>query len=232
MAPDDPVWPDVVLDAVGAVLLDMDGTLVTSQHVTDRAWTAWARKRGKDAAVVMPYSLGRPTFAVMRAMAPELDDTAFREDLDEFHDYEVADVEGVLAADGAARLVAALRDAHVPHALVTSASRPVVTARMASSGLPTPDVVVSADDISRGKPDPQGFRLAAERLGVPPVRCVVVEDARSGVEAGHAAGCRVVAVGPNAACLGADAAALSLADVSLEVSGPRAALRINAAGST
>ncbi|WP_414171650.1 HAD family hydrolase [Clavibacter tessellarius] len=97
---------------------------------------------------------------------------------------------------GARDLVAALPAAS--HALVTSAGPALARARLAGAGIRVPDVVVSADDVTAGKPDPSGYLLAAERLGVDPSDAIVYEDAEAGIRAGLAAGMRVVVVGDHA----------------------------------
>ena len=81
-----------------------------------------------------------------------------------------------------------------PIAIVTSGPTRLAEARLRAAGLPRPEVLVSADSVSRGKPDPEPYLLAAQRLGVAPSRCTVFEDAPAGVRAGHAAGMRVVAL--------------------------------------
>jgi beta-phosphoglucomutase-like phosphatase (HAD superfamily) len=94
---------------------------------------------------------------------------------------------------GAAELVAEVEAAGLPYALVTSSQRRFVDAVLSRIGLRFP-VVVSANDVTRGKPDPEPYLLAARRLGADPGRCVVLEDSITGVTAAEAAGCLVVAV--------------------------------------
>lgn len=180
---------------VGAVLLDMDGTLVDSEAVSDRCWTAWCRQRDKDLDHLLTLSRGRQVLETMRVVAPELDEGDLAVDAETFLRHELEDTSGIVATPGAAALLDRLAQLRVPHALVTSAARPVATARMTAAGLTLPAVAVCAEDVSRGKPAPDGYRRAAESLGVPSRRCVVVEDALSGVEAGQAAGARVIGIG-------------------------------------
>ncbi|MES2171377.1 MAG: HAD-IA family hydrolase, partial [Actinomycetota bacterium] len=80
-------------------------------------------------------------------------------------------------------------------ALVTSAPAPLARARMEAAGLPMPAVLVTAEDVTAGKPDPECYRFAASRLGVDPADCIVFEDAEAGIQAGLAAGATVVVVG-------------------------------------
>ena len=100
---------------------------------------------------------------------------------------------GVTVMPGAAGLVAEVAAAGLPYALVTSSQRRFVDAVLARTGLRFP-VVVCGSDVRRGKPDPEPYLLAARRLGVPPGRCLALEDSITGVRAAEAAGCVVVAV--------------------------------------
>jgi HAD superfamily hydrolase (TIGR01509 family) len=97
------------------------------------------------------------------------------------------DLGDVVAAPGAPALVAALGHWHLPWAVVTSADRRLAKARLRVAGIEAP-VLVTADDVANGKPDPEGYLLAARRLGVEPSRCLVVEDSEPGLAAGRAAG--------------------------------------------
>ena len=173
-----------------AVLLDLDGTLVDSAASVDRQWRRWAALHGLDPDVVAPAVHGRRGVEIIRHFAPQLD--AERELRERLIPWEASDVEGNAAIPGAASLVAALPGDQ--WAVVTSGPPPVALARLRSVGLPVPHVLVSAEDVSRGKPDPEGYLLAARRLGATPEGCVVVEDAPVGVAAARAAGMRVVAV--------------------------------------
>ena len=100
---------------------------------------------------------------------------------------------GVTIMPGAAELVAEVEAAGLPYALVTSSQRRLVDAVLARTGLRFP-VVVCANDVTYGKPDPESYLLAAKRLGAEPGRCLVLEDSITGVTAAEAAGCQVVAV--------------------------------------
>jgi HAD superfamily hydrolase (TIGR01509 family) len=102
--------------------------------------------------------------------------------------------DGVPVMPGASELLDALRDEGVPVALVTSSLRPIADAVLKSVGRERFDLVVTADDVTRTKPDPEPYLTAARRLGAEPVRCVVLEDSPNGVAAATAAGCAVVAV--------------------------------------
>jgi sugar-phosphatase len=98
-------------------------------------------------------------------------------------------------------------------AVVTSGIRAVATLRITHTGLPVPDILICADDIQRGKPDPEGYLLAARRLGVSPTECIVVEDAPAGVQAAAAAGMRSIAVASTYDCRALSAATVCVASI-------------------
>ncbi len=171
-----------------AVLFDMDGTLVDSTCVVERAWGWWAKRHDIPLEAVLSFSHGRPTIATMEHFLPGRDHAL---ELEEMDHYEDTALEGIVAVPGAMQVVRALQK-H-PWAIVTSAWRTVAQARVAAAGLPIPKVIVPADEIRNGKPDPEGFLRGAELLGVPPEACLVFEDTHPGIEAGMKAGMQVVA---------------------------------------
>jgi mannitol-1-/sugar-/sorbitol-6-phosphatase len=105
---------------------------------------------------------------------------------------EIADVDGVVQLPGVPDLLAGLPDGS--WAIVTSCSRPLADARRHAAGLAEPAALVTFDDVTHGKPAPDCFLLGAQRLGVDPADCLVVEDAPAGLAAGRAAGCTTLAV--------------------------------------
>jgi sugar-phosphatase len=172
-----------------AVLSDLDGVLVDSGAAVDRAWTAWARSRGVDPAVLAGLTHGVPSAQVIAMVAPGLDVAAESASVERA---QVEDVDGVVALPGAAELLAGA--AGVPLAVVTSCTDALAAARLRAAALPTPDVLVTADAVGAGKPDPEGYLRAAAALGVDPARAVVFEDAPAGIAAGRAAGATVVGI--------------------------------------
>lgn len=167
----------------------MDGTLVDSTECVERHWTAWAARHGLDATAILSRSHGRQTLDTIREFAPDL---ATQEELDWFYRLERTDCEGIRAVSGAAEILAALP---APNwAVVTSASRKLAAARLRHCQLPTPTVLVSAEDVSRGKPDPEGYLLAARQLGFPPAECLVIEDTPAGIDAARSAGMSVLGI--------------------------------------
>ncbi len=199
-----------------AILFDLDGVLVDSRECIELIWHAWAGERGLDPAEFLRVAHGRRIAETLRLVAPQLDAAAEAAVLDAMEEVETR---GLRAAPGAAALLRQLSEAQ--RAIVTSGSRPVATLRLRTAGLPIPGVFVTAGDVQRGKPDPEGYLLAARRLGVAPADCVVVEDSPPGVGAGKAAGMRVIAV-----LTTYPAVALSSADVRL---GALADLRVRPA---
>jgi mannitol-1-/sugar-/sorbitol-6-phosphatase len=174
---------------VAAILFDCDGVLVDSAASVERAWRGWATVGGLDADDVMAIAHGRRTEDTLRELG-FTDDLAA--EVDRVEGAEIADTSDVTAFAGAAGALAALPPE--AWAVVTSGTRGLATARLAAAGLPLPGVLVTADDVAAGKPDPQGYLDAARRLGVPPADCLVVEDAPAGVQAALAAGMRVLAL--------------------------------------
>ncbi len=106
---------------------------------------------------------------------------------------EIEDVAGVAEIPGAIAFLAALPPGR--WAIVTSASRALAASRLAAAGLPLPALMITGDDVERGKPAPDCFLLAAQRLGVPIDSCLVFEDARAGIAAAEAAGAPVLVIG-------------------------------------
>jgi len=171
------------------LLCDLDGVLVDSTAAIARVYRAWACEHGLGAQLVIETAQGRPSREVVRICAPDLDAAAESERIEAAH---VADQEGVAVIAGAVELLASTPPDRL--AVVTSCSDALAAARLRAAGLAVPRVLVTADAVARGKPDPEGYLLAASRLGAQPARCVVLEDAPAGVVAGRAAGMRVIGV--------------------------------------
>jgi HAD superfamily hydrolase (TIGR01509 family) len=184
----------VDLSDVQAVLLDMDGTLVDSDAAVERAWVAWCARYGVDTAAALAVAHGRPAGGTIRELRPDLDDAEVAAGASYQLDLQYDDLVDVVPVKGMAELFAALDRLALPWAVVTSADRRLAAARLGAVGVPPVPVLVTAEDISAGKPDPEGYLRAAELLGVDPAACLVVEDAGAGIAAGRAAGARVAAL--------------------------------------
>ena len=173
-----------------ALLLDMDGTLVHSTTEVETVWRLWCQSHRLDPEPVLAMCHGVRSREVIRALAPQLDlarEVALLDELEIQH----AGVAEPIA--GARTLLAAL--AQDRWALVTSASQRVARHRLASAGLPLPRLLIGAEDVVRGKPDPEPYLLAARQLGLAPADCLVFEDAPAGIRSALQAGCQVVQIG-------------------------------------
>jgi len=170
-----------------AILSDLDGVLVDSHASIMRAWRWWGAAHGVAAEAIESVQQGRPSGEVIAALAPGLDAGAESRAIDL---RQAGDTDGVIALPGAHELLAG-RDSV---AIVTSCTVPLATARLRAAGLEVPAVLVTPERLSRGKPDPEGYLLAARELGVAPAECVVLEDAPAGIHAGRAAGMHVVGI--------------------------------------
>lgn len=173
------------------VLFDMDGVLVDSGSSIREGVTAWSRERGLDPATVLEHAHGRTDHDLVRIVAPHLDPAV---EAERIQAQEIAHDTTVRAMPGAADLLAQMRSRGRSWAVVTSAGRALALSRLSTLGLSVPRALVTADDVKTGKPDPGPYLLGAERAGVEPSVCVVVEDSPNGVAAGLAAGMPVVAV--------------------------------------
>jgi sugar-phosphatase len=167
----------------------MDGVLVDSRAVVERTCRRWAALRDVDPDALLRIAHGRRTRDTVRLVAPHL---SVAEEVAWLDAAEDEDLEGIVPVAGARELVESLPTAR--WAIVTSAGPRLARRRLERAGVPVPSVLVSSKDIVHGKPAPDGYTLAAQRLGVCPASCVVFEDALPGIAAGLAAGSAVVGV--------------------------------------
>ncbi|MCP2020615.1 HAD-IA family hydrolase [Pseudomonas laurylsulfatiphila] len=167
-----------------AFLFDMDGTVLTSIAAAERVWTTWAVRHGVDVESFLPTIHGARAIDTIRRLGlPGVDAEAEAAWITKA---EIDDVDGVFEVAGAAKFLRSLPARQ--WAIVTSAPRELALRRMAAAGIPEPAVMITAEDVTAGKPDPAGYRLAARRLGVEPGQCLVFEDATVGMLAAEAAG--------------------------------------------
>jgi len=174
---------------VKGILFDMDGVLVSSIGAAVRNWRIWAKQYGVPNAEEYVVPHGRRAIDIVRMLRPDIDAA---EGLRVIEDLEVADVADLQVLPGVKTLLEGLPPER--WAIVTSAQRRLLLARLTAAGLPIPQRIISGEMVERGKPDPEPYRRGAELLGFRPDECLVVEDAPSGVGAGVAAGCRVLGV--------------------------------------
>jgi sugar-phosphatase len=173
-----------------AFLFDMDGTLLNSIAAAERVWSTWAERHGLDVAAFLTTIHGaRAIDTITRQALPGVDPEVEAQWITEA---EINDVEGIVAIPGAVAFLNRLPSDQ--WALVTSAPRELALRRLRAAGIAPPAVLVTAEDVAIGKPDPACYLLGAQRLGVPVQDCLVFEDASVGIRAGEAAGADVMVV--------------------------------------
>lgn len=181
---------------VDGLLLDCDGVLVDSHNAAAVAWNQWARRWAPGFDFHRDIEHGRRIRDVVAELISTPSDVAAA--TAELIQLEVDNAADVVPIPGARELLASIPAGR--WAVVTSGGRAIATARMASAGLAPAQVLVTGEDVDRGKPFPDPYLLAAERLGLPPERCAVFEDAPAGIAAARAAGVEtIVGVGAAAA---------------------------------
>jgi mannitol-1-/sugar-/sorbitol-6-phosphatase len=173
-----------------AFLFDMDGTILNSIVAAERVWTKWAQKHGLDVATFLPTIHGVRGFdTIARLGLPGVDPQA---ETDQICADEMVDLEGIVPIGGA---IAFLNSLPLNRwAIVTSAPKELALVRMAKAGIPRPEIMVTGEDVTEGKPNPRCFMLGAEKLGVDIADCLVFEDAPAGILAGEASGASVVVI--------------------------------------
>lgn len=173
-----------------AILVDMDGTILTSVAAAERAWTTWALRHGIEPGSFLSTIHGVQAVETIRRLGrPDLDPDR---EAAAVTSLEIADVQGIESIPGAIGFLDA-----VPAdrwAVVTSAPRALAVRRLGAAGFPLPAVLVTAEDVPRGKPAPDCFLLAASRLGASAADCLVFEDSAAGVASAEAAGATIVVV--------------------------------------
>jgi sugar-phosphatase len=170
------------------LLFDMDGVLVSSLGSVERSWSKWAEMRGVDKDLALRTTHGCRAIETIRKLRPDLDDQA---ELKVIEDIEVDDTEGLSILAGVARILDGLPEKY--WTVVTSATERLARVRMEHGGVPVPKLMVTSEMVVHGKPHPEPYLRGAALLELRPEDCVVIEDAASGANAGHAAGCKVLA---------------------------------------
>lgn len=204
---------------VVAILFDIDGTLVDSTPAVVRTWEAFADARSLDVEEMLRISHGRRTEDTLADLLPAAEVPAAAAELEALELDDLGDVVALPAVEAVLERLPADR-----WAAVTSGSRRLMRARLQAAGLPVPPVLIAAEDVEQGKPDPQGYLAAAKALGVDPARCLVVEDAPAGIAAGRASGATVLGVATShdpSALAAADAVVEDLSGISVSESGNR-----------
>lgn len=209
-----------------ALLFDLDGVLINSTPAVARVWRQWAIEHGFDPEEVVARAHGRPSLTTVREYLPNADHEKENREVER---REIEDIEGVVPLPGALDLLASLPEDR--WTIVTSCTRPLAEVRIKAAGLPVPKKMVTSNDITRGKPDPEPYVKGAGLLGYPIEKCVVFEDVPAGVQSGKSAKARVVAFTTTVAGLmlreaGADWILRGCADVRLSESGNELSLTL------
>lgn len=181
---------ETLTDPVDALLFDMDGTLIDSTAVTKRVWGRWAEKRGLESKGFIERIHGIRAVDVLRGL--NLQDVDPVSEARKIEEAEMNDITGIVPVPGAIELLQSLPRER--WAIVTSAPLELARRRMQAAGVPFADIVVSGEDVARGKPDPACYILGASRLGFDVGNCVVFEDAPAGIAAADAAGASLVVI--------------------------------------
>ncbi|MGX8942072.1 sugar phosphatase [Symbiopectobacterium sp. Eva_TO] len=175
-------------------LFDLDGTLVDSLPAVERAWVNWAVAHDIAPLEVLDFIHGKQAITSLRHFLQGKSEAEIQREFDELERTEASDTQGVQAMPGASQLLERLNALGIPWAIVTSGTVPIAHARHRAGQLPQPQVFITAEQVARGKPQPDAYLLGAASLSLEPHECVVVEDAPAGLESGLAAGCQVIAV--------------------------------------
>lgn len=175
-------------------LFDLDGTLVDSLPVVERSWCLWADRHGLSHDEVLNFIHGKQAITSLRHFLPGKTEVEIQAEFNWLEQTETNDLEGITALPGAQALLNHLDEAGIPWAIVTSGTVPIAHARHNAAGLAAAKVFVTAEQVKRGKPEPDAYLLGAKLIGLAPEECVVVEDAAAGMLSGLSAGCHVIAV--------------------------------------
>lgn len=171
-----------------ALLFDLDGVLIDSTPAVARVWSRWAIEHGFNPAEVVARAHGRPSLTTVREYLPNSDHHAENKEVER---REIEDLAGVVPLPGALELLRSLPPDR--WTIVTSCTRPLAEVRIKAAGLPVPARLITSSDITHGKPHPEPYLKGAAILGVPATECIVLEDVPAGVQAGKAAGAKVIA---------------------------------------
>lgn len=176
---------------VAGLLFDNDGVLVDSTAVVEDSWRAFASWYDLPVADVLERVHGRRSRDVIAHYADRLPVSA-DEAFSRYIDACIREFVQVELLPGTAELVASLPEQG--WAVVTSGTKVVTQARWKAAGLPDPPVLISAEDVSAGKPKPDPYRTAAQRLQLNPADCLAIEDSPAGLTSARAAGCTTLAL--------------------------------------
>ncbi|KAF4978293.1 hypothetical protein FZEAL_5304 [Fusarium zealandicum] len=180
--------------AFDGFLFDMDGTIIDSTEAVVKHWQTVGNEIGVAPEVILETSHGRRSIDILKILAPEKANWEYVREMEgrlpKYHGHEAVEI------PGARSMLEALIAESSPWAIVTSGTVPLVTGWLRARELPTPaaDLLITAESVEVGKPDPACYRLGRERLGLEgeDAQVLVLEDSPAGIRAGKAAGCKVL----------------------------------------
>ena len=175
----------MILQARG-LLFDNDGVLVDSMGTVDGSWGKWSQEFAPGFKISYAHH-GKRASEIVRSLVSE---DNYEQALERINQLELDLVHLTTAMPGARQLLEALEPGS--WTVVTSAGRELGMGRLEAAGLPVPELLVSADEVSKGKPDPEPYLIGARKLGLSAEDCIVFEDAPSGVAAAVAARAKYV----------------------------------------
>ncbi|KAI9739009.1 MAG: hypothetical protein M1818_005323 [Claussenomyces sp. TS43310] len=179
---------------VRGMLFDMDGTIIDSTNAIIKHWYKLGKELGVDPEVILASSHGRRSIDTLKLYDPTKANMEYvsqmEAQLPKLYGHDANEIPGSRA------LLDATRREAIPWAIVTSATKPLVTGWLSVLALPTPENLITAEDVEDGKPDPACYRMALSALGLGTRAedVLVLEDAPAGIRAGKAAGCKVLAL--------------------------------------
>jgi len=178
-------------------IFDMDGLLFDTERLFQDGWVEMARRFGQaphpNFSAAVAGTSGAGMLAVIRRYYPEVDPLAFQAECISYAE-EILN-KGIPERPGMREILKFFRNNGVKIAIASGSGREMVLNNLRRTGIEGYfDAVVSANDVTRGKPEPDIFLLAAQRLGCNPEECYVFEDGINGVRAGIAAGCATIMI--------------------------------------
>ena len=175
------------------LLFDLDGTLIDSSEPIKRAWISTAEAAGIPLEKLVGFH-GIPAGQTLRMLLSDRSELEINHWIQVITQKEVEDTEGIRSNPGAHELFEHLGQTNTPWTIVTSCTRDLAIARLDAVGLPIPENLVTADQVTRDKPHPEPFQLGAQRLSLPPSVCYAVEDSIAGLKSATDAGCKTIAL--------------------------------------
>jgi len=172
-----------------AILFDLDGTLVDSWKCIEYAWTTWCKEHSIEYNDLVQRFNGSRAIDIIQTLKPELNAEEEKAKIDAF---ELAHPQHLSVIPGALKIIRSIpKD---KWGIVTSGSQIVVSHKLKHACIEAPQVLITSEKISQGKPHPQGYLKASALLNIPAVDCLVFEDSPQGIKAARDAGMQVIAL--------------------------------------